>query len=282
MNLINIKQSKKYPDLYIKKYNNKVFFKNLWHLSSDLLEARGHIIDSNDNIIVNPFTKVFNYKENNTTIGLEELCLVIDKINGFMACLTLYNGEVLVSTTGSLDSDYVDMARSYLKYAIDYIKNNNIVDTTFIFEICHHNDPHIIPENIGAYLIGSRSTKDTNTYTTNIIHQLFLNNEAKLMRVARPQYKLIAFKEVLKRIQECKHEGYMVYSLESKSVLKLKSPHYLFLKYVARKKDVLALDKTRVDEEFYDLIDIIKDDSVHFNSLDEQAKLDYVRNILWS
>lgn len=281
MNLINTKKSTRYPGLFVRKYNRKVFYKNLWHTDPNLVESRGHVVDSNGNLVVNPPTKVFNYLENGTTIAHEEHCLCIDKINGFLACLT-YNkdlDEVLVSTTGSLDSTFCDMARDYLSYAITAVHDLKL-PTTFFFEIVHHDDPHIIKENIGAYLIGKRDLDSTSSYTTSYENEIALDHYANAFRVARPHWCLTWFSDILQGLKHIQHEGFMVYGLHSGTVLKLKSPYYLSLKAIARKSDILSLNHSRVDEEYYPLLDHIKSISEKFTTLTEQEKLTYIRNYL--
>lgn len=72
------------------------------------------------------------------------------------------------------------------------------------------------------------------------------------------------------------HKGFVVYGQTSRTTLKIKSPYYLTLKACARKKDILSLDKQRVDEEYYGLIDHLRGVSDQFNALDEQARLAYI------
>lgn len=279
--LIITKQSTRYPSLSIRKYHRRVFYDNLWHLDPLLLESRGHVVDSNGKLVVNPPTKVFNYRENGTTIPYDEFCLYTTKINGFLACLT-YNpelDEVLVSTTGSLDSNYVQMAREYLQFAILVIQQRK-ASYTYFFEICHHDDPHIIPENVGAYLLGMRVLDDTDPYTTSLDDQHTLDTLARQFRVGRPLYGLAHFSDLLKTLPACKHEGYMVYGLTSKTTLKLKSPYYLVLKAIARKSDILSLNRNRVSEEYYPLLDHLISIKDTFNQLSEQDRLDYIRNYL--
>lgn len=72
----------------------------------------------------------------------------------------------------------------------------------------------------------------------------------------------------------------MVYGLKSGTVLKLKSPYYLSLKAIARKADILSLNRSRVDEEYYPLLDHLKSIGDNFNTLTEQEKLTYIRNYL--
>ena len=93
--------------LSIYKYTRKVFFDNLWHLDDRLLDARGLVLDANNKVV---FSKVFNYKENGVTVDLEKEIIAVRKVNGFMTAMTLHKGELLFSSTGSLDSNYVKLS----------------------------------------------------------------------------------------------------------------------------------------------------------------------------
>ena len=54
-----------FSGLSVLKYSRKVFYDNLWNKDKRLLDCRGMVVDSDDNIVVWPFTKVFNLYENN-------------------------------------------------------------------------------------------------------------------------------------------------------------------------------------------------------------------------
>lgn len=285
MKLINIKESQRYPGLFVKKYTKKVFWDNLWHLDNDLLESRGHVQLEDGTIVIRPFTKIMNYQENGTTIDPDEECLVVRKINGFMACATYVPqmDEVVISTTGSLDSEYVTLAEKYLEQTKTWIKNIYSIDKTsktFMFEICDFTDVHIVPERFGAYLIGMRAVDDESPYFSDWRYEIALDTAGDYMGVMRPEWQIKTFKEVLEDVKTCQHEGYVVYGQTSKTVLKIKSPYYLALKAIARKKDIMSLDKKRVDEEYYALIDHLTayDVSDMFNALSEQDRLSYIRD----
>ena len=121
------KASKRYPELRVLKYARSVFYNN--RFDDALLEMRGLIIDAHNRIIVRPFKKVFNYSERIAKgsrypirIGDERLVDAVVKVNGFLGCCTFvslsdghpskgaaFDGKVLYSTTGSLDSAFADM-----------------------------------------------------------------------------------------------------------------------------------------------------------------------------
>ena len=97
--LIQRKKSTRYPGLFVKKYKKRVFYDALWNTDAELLEARGHVEDEDGNIVVRPFTKIFNRGEMNTDIDRDETCIGVYKINGFMACATYIPsiGKVIVT-----------------------------------------------------------------------------------------------------------------------------------------------------------------------------------------
>jgi hypothetical protein len=273
--LIRKKESIKYPGLFVHKYANSVFYKNLWNEDKNLLESRGRVYNSKGDVVINPFTKVFNYGENDTTIDDQEICLYVEKMNGFMACCTYVKefDEVIVSTTGSLDSLYANMAREMMSRAIKTIegfKNS----TTYIFEVCHPSDPHIIEENIGVYLIGARDVLSEDKYYSYYDYEEYLDKIAKALKVTRPTYGLAPFGDIRLENKKCIHEGFMVYSCDTQQALKLKSPYYLSSKAIARRKDILTLNKARIDEEFYPIIDEL----LTKPELSEQQRLEFIRN----
>lgn len=283
--LVTRKESIRYPGLFVKKYTRKVFYDNLWYKNEELLEARGHVETAAGKIVVRPFTKIFNRGENGVDIHADEEVVAIQKINGFMACATYVPevNEVVVSTTGSLDSDFVSMAEEYINDRVKddiYFRWLEGINATFMFEIVHPNDPHIIQEEPGAYLIGARSIYNDLPYTSSIKHEEFLDYIANEMGVMRPIWCHVLFSDITYFMNEVRHEGFVVYGQKSNIALKIKSPYYLSLKAAARKKDIMSLDKSKVDEEFYGLIDHIKENQNEFNSLDEQARLDYMRKFL--
>ena len=248
-------------ELRLQKYKKTFFFNNLW--DSSLLEMRGRVVDSDNNVIVNPFTKIFNYGENNTTCPLEAEVLWVEKINGFMGAVTLYKGELLYTTTGSFDSQFTKMLEESIPYFI--APSDNV---TYLFEIVHPNDPHIIREKPGVYLIGCRSL-DSLEYNSSLEKEQYLDT----LGFKRPKYGLATFADVLEKAKTAQIEGYCVYSSEISSTLgkhnalKIKSPFYLKAKALARGNRAL-------DDDFA----VIK--KIMPLNLNEQERLDFIFNYL--
>lgn len=283
------KESKRYPGLFVLKYKNSVFYDNLWHLSPYLNECRGLVVDSEYNVIIKPFTKVFNHHENGTDIDRDELCTVVRKVNGFMGVAT-YNPDIsdglIYSTTGSLDSDYVELVEKHVSQYEARIKSCG--PCTFIFEICDETDPHIIKEELGAWLIGGSVYHNGESIP---VLESVLDHLAYHWGCLRPEHHYaMRFSEVVKMAKECKHEGYMVYGRFSGKALKIKSPYYLITKFLARAGEKKLLEgilsesnhqaKQRVEEEFYPLIDFLFANKAEFLTLDEQARINIIRGFL--
>jgi len=239
--LVSEKTFSDYPDLRMYKYKNKVFFKNLWNESEMLRECRGLVLDTSGNIVALPFKKVFNYKENGTTIRKNSVVKTVEKKNGFFAACSLYKDEVLVSTTGSLDSDFTQYAKEMLN--LDAVRDGLIAlqhemgwKGTMMFEICHPKDPHIVEEEFGAYLIGFRLHGSGMLVPEEILDRMAIASNTVYGEgtFLRPHHFYTTFGNVLKHLKGCKDEGYMVYKKGSEKALKLKSPHYLSKKFIMR------------------------------------------------
>lgn len=270
--LVSEKTFSDYPDLRMYKYKNKVFYKNLWNESDMLPECRGLVLDTSGNIVTLPFKKVFNYKENGTTIRKSSVVKVVEKKNGFFAACSLYKGEVLVSTTGSLDSDFTRYAKEVLN--LEAVRDSLIAlehemgwKGTMMFEIVHEDDPHIVQEALGAWLIGFRLHSSGMLVPEEILDRMAVASNSVYGEGAflRPNHFYTTFGSALKRLRVCEGEGYMVYKKGSRKALKLKSPYYLTKKFLMRmgegKVDLLFDDtdelKKSIDEEFYGLLDWI-------------------------
>lgn len=256
---------KDYPEqnLCVIKYQGKVFYDNLWGQDKLLNEARGIVFDTiTGEVVIWPFTKVFNHHENGTKCDPKEMVIAPRKVNGFMASVSSHKGEMIVATTGTLDSEYVGYAREYLDdISIRSIVQNLTTDcNTLLFEICHPKDPHIVDEDFGAYLIGGRNHETGLMFT-----EQHLDSLAKNTTMLRPDWFKVPFGDLVNISRTVSHEGYMVRDLDGHTIMKIKTPHYLTKKFLmrmgAKKVELLYNDpqfKTTIDEEYYDLVDHIK------------------------
>ena len=279
-NLVNMKAAGE--GIYVLKYKKRVFFDNLWN--EYIAECRGSIVDKDFNLVAYPFTKIYNY-------GIEKEAPVLSdnvevtayrKINGFMCAMTWHNGKLLVSTTGSTDSPYVVMVEELIANNRSAFEENCkfFKEFTWMFECVHRNDPHIIPEKEGLYLLGWRKKE----WGSPIEHDPFaMATYSSALGTHHVESTTTNMARLQAMAKECKHEGYVFYTADGVSA-KIKSPYYLTAKWVARnpRTDKLMTPQFReqIDEEYYPLLDAIRENIVEYTALDEQARLAWVRNYM--
>ena len=268
--------------IFVLKYKKAVFFDNLWN--DFLEECRGTIVDAEFNVVSRPFTKIYNYgiEAKAPVLSMDTVVDAYRKVNGFMVAVTWHNGDLLVSTTGSTDSDFVAMAREL----IDVERYRGVCkkwhNTTFMFECVHRNDPHIIPETEGMYLLGYRSKDWTNkvSLTSKMLRML----EIEFGTIPVEHFRM-SMAELLTAVKGVRHEGFVFYTQDGVSA-KIKSPYYLTSKWVARNPrtdklvDLNRDIKQNLDEEYYPLVDAIRANIVAYTEMDEQARLAWVREQL--
>ena len=271
--------------LHILKYKKCVFYDGLWN--EFIAECRGTIVDDDFDVVSRPFTKIYNYgiETEAPEFSDDTLVTAFRKVNGFMVSVTWHDGKILVSTTGSTDSPYVEMAKEMMLTHMSWpdwaIVLCNWRDETLLFECVHPNDPHIVPEKPGMYLIGFREkTWDSNVAGYGLMD--FYKDIAKdyLNCYAAESY-FVTVGELKKMTKECRHEGFVFYDKNNVSS-KIKSPYYLTLKWVARnpRTNKLMTEAFRqlIDEEYYGLLDSIRENIVEYTAMDEQQRLTWVRN----
>ena len=285
--LVTMRECGGYPGLYVLKYSKKVFYDNLWN--EYLEECRGTIVDRDFNVVSRPFTKVYNY-------GIEKQAPVLSddtpvvayrKVNGFMVAMTWYNDDILVSTTGSTDSDYVTMAREMMlkhqcledwRFAV-----RDAAGTTLLFECVHPNDPHIVVEEPGMYFLGWRENEwesKVHGFGSELAWKYFAEDDLKCYFA---EFYFMTISELQAETRKVRHEGFVFYT-ESNVSSKIKSPYYLTSKWVARNPrtdklvDMKNDIKKNLDEEYHGLIDAIRLNIVEYTAMTEQERLSWVRN----
>lgn len=285
-NLVNMKECG--DGIYVLKYKKKVFYDNLWN--EYIAECRGSIVDKDFNLVTYPFTKIYNYgiEKQAPVFAPDTKVTAFRKVNGFMVAMTVHNGELLVSTTGSTDSPFVEMAKEMMVTHMPLTDWRILLGTadclgmTFMFECVHPQDPHIVPEKTGMYLLGARE----NSWGSKIMHDpMFLIDFARTLNCFVPENVTTNMARLQDLAKECRHEGYVFYTDEGVSA-KIKSPYYLTSKWVARNPrtdklvDLKNDIKHNIDEEYHNLIDAIRLNIVEYTAMTEQERLAWVRKFL--
>jgi hypothetical protein len=275
--------------IFVLKYRKKVFYDNLW--DEYLEHCRGSVIDKDFNLISYPFQKIYNYgieKEAPVFSELDTMVCAYRKVNGFMVSLTWHAGDVLVSTTGSTSGDFVDMAKEMMLKHMPWadwqmaLMADDCRDMTFMFECVHPNDPHIVPEVPGMYILGYREK----TWQSAVGHEpAVLEQLGEMFHCFVPEYWHLTVRALKNFVKTVKHEGFVFYD-EHGVGAKIKSPYYLTSKWVARNPrtdklvDMKNDIKQNLDEEYYPLVDAIRDNIVEYTAMDEQARLAWVRDYM--
>ena len=250
---------------FIYKYKNKVFYKDLWNESPLLVHARGIVIDIDGNIIHNPFVKIFNPHEKLCPKFIKtEKVHWAEKVNGFLGVASIQDGELLVTTTGTFDSDFAEIARKWVE-TLNLEIMNVAPGSTFLFEICDESDPHIVHEDIGIYLIGHRYNSSLDEP---LAAETTLDGIAHLLGAKRRAHYAGTYDNFQFMVNANKMlamEGYVVYSQDKSRASKVKLPYYLTTKFLSRGKKNWCIwtDPKRarriIDEEYYPLIEWLRD-----------------------
>lgn len=218
-------------NLHTFKYKSDVMYKKKWNESKFLMECRGHTYDEDSGkLLVLPFRKSFNYGENGwwNDIHLDTPVVMYKKYNGFMVAVS--NG--ILSTTGTTNSDFVEMAKEYINPDISI----NYKNFTLLYEVNHPKDQHIVEEEIGLKFLGLR-----------------YNDCGKF----DPYGEKIecTLQQALQIAKHDRGEGYMIYSLNSNGEInseyfcKVKSDRYRSRKALIRMN--VSVTKTILQTELY-------------------------------
>lgn len=279
----NLLQIRKTENKNVIKYKRQVFYENLW---TDELEIfRGLVVDDDFKVISMPFTKIYNFgiEERAPKWSDDEFVAYVRKVNGFMIACTWVDNDLLWSTTGSIDSDFIGYAKEIFNGFTEQQRENfrtilrNSRGYTFMFECVHPSDPHIIPEESGLYLLGCREKIFGSEIIYTPIHQVW--EDAGVLTIP-VEYGTV--KTVIDQTRTCTHEGFVMYARDNVAT-KIKSPFYLMNKLFARgNTDRLLNGKAKqiLDEEFYGLIDHIKNNREEFTNMSEQERLSFTRAYL--
>jgi len=162
------------------------------------------------------------------------------------------------------------------------LKDRGLISgVTYLFEIVDPEDPHIIEEQVGAYLIGARAVCSKIT-----LRECDLDEIAKGMGVMRPDWYQTNFGKIVEMTKRCQHEGFVVYNKSNGHALKIKSPYYLTKKFFARvlaeklTPEWLENNRGNFDEEFYGLIDHIIEYRDEFTSHDQEGRKFFIEEYL--
>lgn len=124
-------------DLNIYKYTQQCTFGGHWNDITSI--CRGLILNSNMEVVANCIPKFFNYEEYSryTDIDITQPFTVTDKSDGSMIQVFMYNGNMIVSSSGAFENEYTLKAEQLLNTKYQHLLP--IIQCTdrlnFIFEL---------------------------------------------------------------------------------------------------------------------------------------------------
>lgn len=212
------------------KYHRKVMFKNLWDMDPSLMECRGHVYNNQTGRLVNfPMHKTFNYGERGTflDVPLDAKVVLYRKLNGFMAAASFWDGDLVVSTTGTTTSKFAEWAYHEVRKLHESEDNPGFnYNRTNLYEIVIPEDPHVVncKEGFGAHFLGSRD------------HLTGFFNPTLSLNVG-----VFTLDEVVNQMAKRdidSGEGWMMYLVDDPTrVCKVKTDHYIGKKRIMRMSD---------------------------------------------
>ena len=101
-------------DLLLLKYSKRTFIDKAW--TPEVNEMRGTVIDTAmGELVAYPFSKFFNVGEPFAPkVSEDDEFEAVEKRNGFLAIVTIYKGQLLYHTSGSLSGDYVKLIKDMI------------------------------------------------------------------------------------------------------------------------------------------------------------------------
>lgn len=219
------------------KYARKAMYDYLWYKIPELLNCRGHVYCNETHELVQAAPKKsFNYLERGywKDMPLDTPVEMYKKINGFMACVTLHNGEVIVSTTGTTTSDYAKWAKELILqdwHIYDMVISE---DVTTLFEVVVPQDPHIVKEREGLHLLGVRE-KDGGYF-----HPM-------------GSFTRCTLEQALEIVKTDRGEGFMMYPMKSDGSYDYDNCCKLKTEYYIGKKKLMRMTPKNVEIMFKDV-----------------------------
>jgi len=111
--------------LFIWNYTPRVQYERLW--DSITLSCRGLVTDHQGNVIAKSFDKFFNLEELSSSEIPREPFEVYEKLDGSLIIIFWHQGQIVVASRGSFDSDHALEAKSILgSYALNKLDKSKV------------------------------------------------------------------------------------------------------------------------------------------------------------
>lgn len=232
--LVTMRNDGKYTTF---KYARKAMYEYLWRKVPALCESRGHVYcNATKELVQAAPRKSFNYLERGywKNIPLDTPVEMYKKVNGFMACATLHNGDLVVSTTGTTTSDYAMWAKELIQRDFKLYDMVIAPEVSTLFEVVVPQDPHIVKEREGLHLLGVRE-KDTGDF-----HPMGASVRCTL-------------EQALEIVRSDRGEGFMMYPMQSNGTYDYNNCCKLKTDYYVGKKKLMRMTPKNVELMYKDV-----------------------------
>ena len=219
---------KVHGDFSTYKYSRKVMYDYLWEKEPLTLECRGHTyFNPTGEIVLAAPRKTFNYLENGNfkDLPLDTQVDAFRKYNGFLANARIFDGELIVGTTGTLTSSFAEVAKRII-LSRDSLSMIGAKATTQ-FEIISAGDPHIVDEGVIDEAIPLQWRYDNGVTVPDLTIQEHLTSLEEMLKIAKT----------------AKHEGWMLH-FGADNIMKLKTDYYV------NKKKIMRATDSKVEQMF--------------------------------
>lgn len=248
--------------LTVFNYTPKAVYEPLW--DEVTLRCRGLIADTSGLIVGNCMNKFFNYGEPSAKgIDTTGPVQVTDKLDGSMGNVIFYNGELIVATRGSFESEQA-------KWAHDYISKNPELCNAFRL-ICSENVTAVVeiiyPENrivvdygdmTAVVLIGA-----IGNYELTAGKQLWIpaDNIYSWPGPVVERFEASSFEEALRIPPRLNREGIVIYFEDSGHRLKIKQEDYLIAhRFISNLTPKNIWEQLRSGKTVEDMLEIAPDE----------------------
>lgn len=268
-------------DLYIIKYLHS----GIDWSQPYALDARGIVLDGDSNVISRPYRKFFNYRELESREDLsdevkklsqwdnESYYHVYDKLDGSLAVISQYEGELLYSSSGNLEGKYPEKFKNWVENNLNEEQKQKLLDYTkfftMIFEYVSPTDRIVLGYNKEELILhGVNSTDGAGELDSPIL----LRKVGEIIGVKTAEEYNLDLSEMLKIQKDGAGgdliEGFVI-KFKSGKRLKIKTQEYLDL----HGKSVIGFGKINSKAKVKMYIDMIENDEIDdFIALHQQRE----------
>lgn len=231
----------------------------------EMLIARGLVLDDDSNIVMRGMPKFFNVEQVDPRDYDWEDARITEKMDGTMILVShdMASGNLIVSTKGSFDNEFVDVAWDCLDAKM-IRRFANYPNLTFIFELVHKVSANIVSYagvEKGLYYIGTMENKESSSFYPAPVEPV----------IPRKTVRSVPLKEIYAEWTRPAHEqeGYVAFFPRTNQFLKLKNPAYFHAAsirehFTYRKVYEMHMDNT-LDDRYLDMLDTeTREDALSF------------------